>query len=187
MSVQESNEYQNRAGNRVWGTGNLLMVLLYCSCHICFRPCVQPLAPMWPPFSVLVLYILLLQSQMWLWRLLLSMSTHSEHKTMKLNEQFSETNINLVSTWHKGTDVFMVGADIWFLKALNMVGIETFSTFNPQIIINVSVNAILYQKLIFKMHGWLSQIMANETAPVEVFSLLGLLPIRNLGHNECRI
>ena len=47
----------------------------------------------------------------------------------------------------------MVGVDIWFLKALNMVWIETFSTFNPQIIINVSVNAILYQKLIFKMHG----------------------------------
>ena len=66
-----------------------------------------------------------------------------------------------------------------------MVGIETFSTFNPQIIINVSVHAIMYQKLIFKVLGWLSQIMANETAPVEVLCLLGLLPIRNLGH-ECK-
>ena len=41
----------------------------------------------------------------------------------------------------------MVGVDIWSLKALNMVGIETFSTFNPQIIINVSVHAIVYPKI----------------------------------------
>ena len=108
-----------------------------------------------------------------------------QQNKMKISKT-ENVDIELLSTTHKWTDILMVGADIWFLNALDMVGIETFSTLNPQIIINVSVNAILYQKLVFQMHGWLSQIMANETAPIEVLRLLGLLPSRNLGHTECK-
>ena len=51
----------------------------------------------------------------------------------------------------------MVGADIWFLNVLDMVGIETFSTLNPKIIINVSVNAILYQNWSSKCMGDLAK------------------------------
>ena len=86
------------------------------------------------------------------------------------------------SLWHialQWADILVVGTDILFLCAHDMAWTKTFRGLDPHIIINVNVNAILDQKLVLQMHGWISQNVANNAMPVEVLSLLGLLPIRN--------